>query len=205
MSKVPTRILLTGFGPFPGVPENASAAVVEQLAKAARELPDVRIVPAILPVDWQAAPKQVAALIAAERPDIALHFGVSSRAKGIVFETLAHNCCVAREDAYGQLPASERILDDGVETLTSTLPATAIVSRLQEKALPAELSEDAGAYLCNTVLYVALDACGALGARAGFIHLPVDLSGAEGGLTLYGAVEGGLAIIAACLESDLTS
>lgn len=202
MSKSSFRILLTGFGSFPGVPENASAAVVEQLATAAASLPDVRIVPAILPVDWEIAPKQVAELIADERPDIALHFGVSRRAKGIVIETVARNCCVAREDTCGRLPRSENIDLGGAERLAATFPVQAIRNRLLSKGLPVELSEDAGAYLCNAVLYATLRACGGSGTRAGFIHLPVDLSGATGELTLSAAVEGGLEILKACLEAD---
>lgn len=202
MSKAPTRILLTGFGPFPGVPYNASASVVEQLATAAASLPDVRVTWAILPVDWQVAPVQVATLIADERPDIALHFGVSRRARGIVIETLARNRCIAREDTCGRLPKSENIDGGGAESLAATFPAQAIRSGLLSKGLPVELSEDAGAYLCNAVLYASLQACGGSGTRAGFIHLPVDLSGAAGELTLSAAVEGGLEILKACLEAD---
>lgn len=205
MSKAPTRILLTGFGSFPGVPENASAAVVEHLATAAASLPGVRVTSVILPVDWRIAPVQVATLIAAERPDIALHFGVSRRARGIVIETLARNCCVAREDTCGRLPNADKIDGGGAETLAATLPVQAIQHRLQSKGLPVELSEDAGAYLCNAVLYASLCACGRSGARAGFIHLPVDLSETGGDLSLESAVNGGLEILSACLEADRVS
>ena len=65
------------------------------------------------------------------------------------------------------------------------------------------LSEDAGGYLCNAVLYASLCACAAPGTRAGFIHLPVDLSGSAGGLTPAAAVEGGLVIIRACIDRAL--
>ena len=52
-------VLLTGFGPFPGVPENATAVLVPRLAKAARELfPTYDFVAEILPTEWTAAPQK---------------------------------------------------------------------------------------------------------------------------------------------------
>jgi len=196
------RILLTGFGAFPGVPENVSGAVVTELARAARELQGVAVRHEVLPVDWRVAPRQVAELIAAERPHVALHFGVSSRAQSIVVETLAKNHCASSADVCGALPTAEWLDKAGAASLRSTFPAGAILRRLEERGLPAELSEDAGAYLCNAVLYASLSACAGSGARSGFIHLPVDLSGSNGGLTLEAAVSGGLEILHACLETD---
>ena len=61
--------------------------------------------------------------------------------------------------------------------------------------MPVSLSNDAGGYLCNAVLYHALHAIGSAGhpCRAGFIHLPVDLS--QPPLTFDDAIAGALEII----------
>lgn len=205
MLEAPSRILLTGFGPFPGVPENASALVVEELTRVAKKIAGAEVSSVILPVDWIAAPRQIVALIASERPALVLHFGVSRRAQGLVVETVARNRRGSVLDAFGKLPASEKIEEQGADMLASTLPAISIVERLRVKGLPAEISQDAGDYLCNAVLYASLQVCRERDARVGFIHLPVDLSGSNNGLSVPAAVKGGLEIIRACLEAAVVS
>lgn len=84
--------LLTGFGPFPGAPRNASSLLIEALAKlAARRLPGFAVRAETLPTEWQAGPARLSALLDDLRPAVALHFGVSHRARGFVVETRARN------------------------------------------------------------------------------------------------------------------
>lgn len=198
--RTPVRLLLTGFGPFPGVADNASAALVGQLAEAAGELAGVHMASQILDVDWEAAPRQAAALIASESPDIILHFGVSRSATGILIETTAHNRCGDLPDTRGSAPPSSRIAEKAADSLASTLPVQEIVWRLRAKNLPAQPSDDAGAYLCNAVLYTTLHACLDSKVQAGFIHLPVDLSGQDGALSMAEAVDGALVILTTCID-----
>lgn len=202
-------ILITGFGPFPGVPENATTRLVPELQdRAKRAIPGHRIVAEILPTEWRAAPIRVEALIGKHKPVATVHFGVSSRAEGFVVETRGRNAVQDMADACGERPMSNCIVTDGPEVLASTFPASLIVSRLRRRGLPAALSRDAGLYLCNAVLYrvLALGRGGASPLRSGFIHLPDGLAprgpgsrlAVEGrGLTWEDAVEGGLEILAA--------
>ena len=75
-------VLITGFGPFPGVPVNATMRLLPELARAApKRFPDVQFAVEVLPTEWAAAPRRLQQLLAEVEPDIALHFGVSSRAK----------------------------------------------------------------------------------------------------------------------------
>ena len=206
-----STILLTGFGPFPGVADNVSARFVPKLADlAARRFPGHRVVSRLLPTEWATAPERLAAWYAREKPRLALHFGVSARAKGFVVETLARNASCAREDAAGALPHAPCLVEDGPEALEVRLPARAIVTRLTALGLPAEVSGDAGDYLCNAVLYTSLLICAAPGqtAAAGFIHIPTTLARREkgtpsvedgGALDWEGALAGGLEIIRTCL------
>jgi len=210
MSRRPT-ILITGFGPFPGVPENATTQLIPVLkAKAERAIPGHCVHAEILPTEWSAAPRRLSALLAELRPAASVHFGVSSLADGFVIEMRGRNARQQHADACGELPGSACIADDGPEFLASTFPATLIVARLRRRGLPAMLSRDAGAYLCNALLYHALMQ-GRLGSgalRSGFVHLPDGLAGkANGGrralrgrgLDWTGAVEGGLEILAAAV------
>jgi pyroglutamyl-peptidase len=207
-----TTILLTGFGPFPGVPENASARLVPKLADlAARRFPGHRVVARLLPTEWAAGPDRIAAIYAREKPRLALHFGVSAEADGFVIETLARNIGSRTKDAKGASCGSQVLLEDGPEALDCGVPAREIVDRLTALDIPASLSHDAGAYLCNAVLYKALSlsAEAVRGPRVGFVHIPValgrqsarrfGLTASEDGLDWESALAGGLEIIRVCL------
>ncbi len=207
MSKRPA-ILLTGFGPFPGVEDNASAALVAELAGEARKrLPGHRVEAAVLPTEWHAGPAAAAAMVGELRPAVALHFGVSAKAGGFVIETRGHNLARPICDAAGVLPASDRLSAEGPDVLGASLQTARIVERLRRRALPVRLSRDAGGYLCNAVLYRSLERARRAGwpMRCGFIHLPAALGVATasrhagGCLEWPQALEGSLEIIAAAL------
>lgn len=206
-------ILLTGFGPFPGVPENASSILVPKLAHlVARRFRGHRVIARILPTEWEAAPERLRACYTREKPCIGLHFGVSERATGFVIETLARNVRDALPDAAGAIPPAACIIEKGPERLIATVPADEIVARLGALGLPVRLSTDAGAYLCNAALYTALRLAteGRVPPSVGFIHIPsmLERRGAaaavrKGHLDWEGALAGGLEIIRACLGRPL--
>ncbi len=210
-----STILITGFGPFPGMPENASALFAVKLAHlAARRFRGRRVVSRVLATEWEGAPKRLAELYRRERPKLALHFGVSEGTTGFAVETTARNVRSPLADASGAKPASSWISRDGPEAIVCPLPYAEIVARLTAQGLPAHISEDAGAYLCNAVFYAALAQCSGPSARtrAGFVHIPAALleardaaraaklpSGAAPRLDWEGALIGGLEIIRTCL------
>lgn len=205
---LPTRptVLITGFGPFPGVERNASALVVPRLAAAARRRFDgIGIATAVLPVAWEAAPVALSRRIRRAAPRLAVHFGVSHQARGFVIETLGRNEVRDSADAAGRRPPAQCLLDGGPPTRAATLPVGAIVARLAATGFPVSTSDDAGGYLCNAVLYSSLggmDGTAAASAwRAGFVHIPADTGEPGAPLSLPDAVAGGLEILAACLDS----
>jgi len=205
-------ILLTGFGPFPGVPTNASAELVPRLAEvAARRLTGYRVVSEILPTEWAAGPQCLLDILREHKPALAVHFGVSSRADGFAVEMRGHNACSSLADAAGLTPASRCIVPEGPDVLPATLPVHYIVRQLRQRGFPAGLSRDAGGYLCNSLLYHSLEfgRRHLAGSRAGFIHIPDGLvaRGLRGArrsrpgcrLNLDQAVEGGLDIVSLSL------
>lgn len=204
-------IILTGFGPFPGIPANATSILVPKIAAAAEDVfAGTTIVHAILPTEWSAGLALAEDLYRRHKPALALHFGVSSRATGFEIETRGRNFCSPSMDAAGYLPALDRLSLDGPDFLPATLPATHIVTRLRRRGLPASVSRDAGGYLCNALLYRAADIARAHPApiRSGFIHLPSALVNERNPsrgplpncrLTWRNVVDGGIEIIAASL------
>lgn len=197
-------VLLTGFGPFPGVGDNATARLVPALAeRAAHRLPALAVHFEILDTLWDHAPRRVSELIALHRPALALHFGVAREATGFRIERVARNACRIAPDAAGALPSLGLLVEGGAEHHACGIDTDAIARSLARQGLPVSLSDDAGGYLCNAVLYHSLaaaqqlaDAAGAA-CRAGFIHIPADLSGPP--LSFSEALEGSWRIIETCL------
>ncbi|MGL4397711.1 MAG: pyroglutamyl-peptidase I [Hyphomicrobium sp.] len=201
-------IVLTGFGPFPGIAENVTARLVPAIAdRARRRWPAVTIVDAILPTEWAVAPERIRALYAAHRPVLMLHFGVASDAAGFRIETEAANACRAAPDAAGLLPLATQLRADCAATLPATIPVARIHAHLTAAGYPTSLSDDAGGYLCNAVLYHALDVHQSSAAekdvvtraacRVGFIHVPPTLEGPP--LDFEMAVSGALEILTLCM------
>jgi pyroglutamyl-peptidase len=210
-----TTVLLTGFGPFPSVPVNATMMLLPQLAVALPRLfPGVHFVTDILPTEWAAAPKRSASLRRRAKPDLVVHFGVSSRARGFEIERRARNVCALAADARGATPNDARLDGDGPELYSSRLPVAEIVHRLRHRGIPAFQSWNAGTYLCNATLYDALSATTARSPRVGFVHIPSELATSKASnrlaapqapipgspLTWQQALAGSIEIVATCLN-----
>ncbi len=204
-------ILLTGFGPFPGMPENASQRFVPKLAHlAARRFSAHRVVARILPTEWERAPARLATLYERERPKLILHFGVSPLARSYVIETLARNVRKPAEDASGALPLDPAVVRGGPDTIAARLPAAEIALRLADLKIPAVTSDDAGSYICNALLYRSLLLAEEIERpeAVGFFHIPHEIPPAllksksnpnEPRFDWGTALIGGLEIIRTCL------
>ena len=133
-----------------------------------------------------------------------LHFGVAKVAQGFRIETQGTNTCRMTADAAGAMPPSLELLTNGAPAHAVTIPTRDIVERLSALGIPASRSEDAGRYLCNAILYhsLLLASRAMRPCKAGFIHIPADLSGPA--LDEAAALKGGLEIIRVCLEESGT-
>lgn len=216
MARNNCAVLITGFGPFPGVPHNISSLLAAEIGAAIQyRFPSQKIITRALPTEWDVAPGMASDLICEWQPALALHFGVSDKARGFVIETIARNA-TGRVDAAGLIPTIPYLEPFGPAEIPTQLPAGRINARLQRLGLPVALSRDAGTYLCNAVFYRSVLTQRELdyGGRSGFIHLPVEVGG-HGKYRTPGLVHGrrchldfdrakrgGVEIIAACL-SDL--
>jgi pyroglutamyl-peptidase len=167
-----TRIAVTGFGPFPGVPFNASGLLAEHLAEAAPRR--VKVAAAVLPVEWRRAAAEARRLIEAVEPHIILHFGVSAGARGFVIETRAVNRTSPRADQANAVPPDICVRRGAAPVLTAPVPAERMARRLRLAGIAAAVSRDAGRYLCNAVFYETLAHVRRMRRPplAAFIHIP---------------------------------
>jgi len=169
-------ILLTGFGPFPGAPFNPTGALVTELAR--RRIPGlhaIRRVAHVFPVSYAAVDRELPALLARERPDVLIMFGLAPRRRNISIETRARNalnCLVA--DASGQRPAASLIAPGARATLPLRAPMQQFLAAVRAAGMPAALSADAGGYLCNYICWRAGEAAAREGGPrlVAFVHVP---------------------------------
>lgn len=168
-----TRLLLAGFGPFPGTPANPSADLVKLLARRRR--------PAFLALDisthvfataYAAVDCDLPRLFAA-KPDIVVIFGLAPQRRELCVETRARNAVSTLfPDAGGYRPRYAVIERGAPPTLNGKAPFARLLGAARSRGVPARLSRDAGCYLCNYAYWRALRR-GEGGALVQFIHIPI--------------------------------
>src|ERR1700732_4704154 len=88
----PLRILITGFGPFPGAPFNPTEPLVARLLRLRRPaFSDVELSGHIFPVTYKAVDRELPQVLAKHRPQALLMFGLASRTAHVRVETRARN------------------------------------------------------------------------------------------------------------------
>jgi pyroglutamyl-peptidase len=151
-------MLLTGFGPFPGAPDNPSGPLVMRLAQSRRPaLAAVRRIPHVFETTYRAVDAEWPALLRSLRPDIVLMFGLASEATHLRVEMRAQTALsAATPDASGQTPRRAAIKRGARPTLPMPAPALRLAAAARLAGLPTVPSRDAGRYLCNYLCWQAV-------------------------------------------------
>lgn len=168
------KLLLTGFVPFLDNPINPTEEVVKRLDGA--NINGYEVVTAVLPVDFNQSAEQLKQNIAKVQPDVVIMLGLAAGRSKITPERIAINVKDGAKDNEGYAPVDEPIDVDGPDGLFSTLPIRKMVESLKDNQLPATISNTAGAYLCNNMMYIALNEAIKNDETylAGFIHIPAS-------------------------------
>ena len=167
------RVLITGFGPFPGAPFNPSASLVKALLRRRRPALDgLEIHAHIFATTYHAVDRDLPKLMA-QAPDVVLLFGVAGRRRHLCIETRAQNTMtLLLPDADGHKPR-DTVITTGTPM---SLPGHAPFMRLLAAArghFPSRLSRDAGRYLCNYVYWQALQRTEHGRPLVQFLHIPL--------------------------------
>lgn len=168
------KLLLTGFEPFLAYPQNPTMQIVEKLHGSV--IGDYMISGKILSVDFNASGSELLKLIEEEEPDAVLSLGLAGGRHKMTPERVALNVKDGEPDNNGHQPVDEVIQPDGPPAYFSTLPIRKMVNRLSEEKLPAAISNSAGTYLCNNVMYEGLHWAAEHNPEmpAGFLHIPAS-------------------------------
>lgn len=168
------KLLLTGFEPFLDFTVNPTMKIVEELE--GEVIGDYHVIGKILPVDFQSSGIRLLELIEEVKPDAVISLGLAAGRFKMTPERIAINVKDGAVDNEGHKPVDEPIREEGEEGYFSTLPIRKMVNRLIEAGLPADVSNTAGAYLCNNVMYEGLHYAKAnkWDMPSGFIHMPAS-------------------------------
>ncbi|WP_246944391.1 pyroglutamyl-peptidase I [Bacillus pinisoli] len=168
------KLLLTGFVPFLEFRVNPT----EEIAKAldGKVIGDYEVVGRVLPVEFSQTAVRAIELYEEVQPDVVIHLGLAGGRSKITPERIAINCSDGAADNSGVVLEDATIKEDGPDGYFSTLPIRKFVNVLKENNLPATISNSAGTYLCNFVMYNTLHYIQQQGkqTRAGFVHIPAS-------------------------------
>ena len=165
------KIIVTGFDPFGGETINPSIECV----KALPEIEGVELIRLELPTVFKESAKRLNEVINDVKPDAVLSVGQAGGRPGITMERIAINVDDARiPDNISQQPIDETIQTEGEAAYFTTLPIKRIVKAIREAGISAEVSNSAGTFVCNHIMYQALFAATKADKpfKAGFMHIP---------------------------------
>jgi len=189
------KLLITGFDPFNGNKSNPSW-------QAAEELPDkvgnFELKKLQLPTVYGEAARNVIAEADIWQPDVILCLGLAGGRAAVTPERIGINLRSASiPDNAGRQYTDTPILPGGPAAYFSTLPVTAMAQAIREAGLPGAVSNTAGTYVCNDVLYTLLNRYDNTAVMVGFIHVPYLPGQGEPSLPLSDLVKALLAAITA--------
>jgi len=167
-----TTVLLTGFEPFAGDATNPSGDAVRAVAE--RWTGADTLVTEVLPVTFAGAAARLRALIDEHSPDVVIAAGLAGNRAQVTPERVAINLADARiPDNAGEQPLDAPSVPGSPAAYFATLPVKAIAAAIAGAGIPASVSHSAGTFVCNHVMFTALDAVAAQqDVRAGFVHVP---------------------------------
>lgn len=166
------KVLLTGFDPFGGEPVNPAEEAVKMVSD---NINGAEVIKITIPTVKDKSVKAIEEAIEKHNPDIVISVGQAGGRFDITPERVAINIDDFRiKDNEGNQPTDEVIKNDGQPAYFSNLPIKAMVKHMNENKIPATVSNTAGTFVCNHVMYGILYMIDKKypNIKGGFIHIP---------------------------------
>ena len=166
------NVLIAGFDPFGGEPINPAWEAVKAMKD---EIAGATITKLQIPTVVAKSIAKVHEKMQELHPDIVISIGQAGGRYDITPERVAINLDDARiKDNEGNQPIDVPIYEDGAPAYFSDLPIKAMVQHIREAGLPASVSNTAGTFVCNHLMYGVLYTLAKEypGVRGGFMHVP---------------------------------
>ena len=188
------RLLITGFDPFGGATVNPSWMAVERLPD---QIGGFVLCKLQIPTVFGKAAAAVLEIARQFCPDTILCVGQAGGRAMVTPERIGVNIRDARiPDNAGNQPRGEFVDSSGPAAYFSTLPVEAMAQAIRDAGVDATVSNSAGAFVCNDVLYSLRHHYDGTAVRCGFVHVPY--------LPEQGAPSMELAQIVRALEAAIT-
>jgi pyroglutamyl-peptidase len=175
------RILVTGFGPFPGAPFNPTMPLVRRLTELRRPaLGDVELIGHIFHVTYATVDRELPGLIARHRPQALLMFGLAARSAHVRIETRARNAVTTLFPDADRNRARQGSISEGAGAKLFGPHTARLLRAAVGTGVDIRASRDAGSYLCNYLSWRAIEATSEDNgpALAAFVHIPLLARGA---------------------------
>jgi len=166
------KILVAGFDPFGGEKVNPAYEAVKLLEN---NISGASIIKLEVPTVFHKSAEVLKNAIIDESPDVIMCVGQAGGRFGVTPERIAINIDDARIlDNEANQPIDEKIQADGPDAYFSSLPVKAMVEKMREAQIPSSVSNSAGTFVCNHIMYQVLYAIDKEfpGKTAGFVHVP---------------------------------
>lgn len=164
------RLLITGFDPFGGEKINPAWEAVKQLPDRVGKYALCKLE---IPTVFGKAAGKVLEKAAEFQPDVILCIGQAGGRAAVTPERIAVNIRDARiADNAGNCPKGEFVDTQGPAAIFATVPVTEMAAAVCAAGLPGEVSNSAGAFVCNDTLYLLLRHYEGTAVKVGFVHVP---------------------------------
>lgn len=170
------KVLVAGFGPFPGAAKNPSGQLALTIAHSRRAASrGAKIIGAVIPTAYQEVFSTLADVLKAEKPDVVLMFGLAGSTPFMRIETRAMNVASnIYPDATGEKPADHSLVAGSPQILNARAPVHRLFLAARRTGAKAKLSVNAGRYICNAAFFHALDTARKTRTPklVAFVHIP---------------------------------
>lgn len=207
------KVLLTGFGDWAGSSANPAESVANALDGSS--VADAKVTSIIAPGLFDEMVGVVTSEIERVSPDIVIMMGEFGGRSMITVERIAQNIIDATRygisDNSGSQPQGAPVVPGGPAAYCATLPSRAMVRAMRNAGIPADISDTAGTFGCNLLMYGVLHhiASNDLPIRAGWVHLPalpgtaaLEQNVGMPSMAVETQIEGLRASIAAAVENE---
>lgn len=167
------KILLTAFEPFAGRKRNPALEVMAGLKPGAFAC---RLFREKLPVSGREVGPALDRLLLKIKPDYLVSLGLAAGEAALRIERFGLNILdYGIKDNKGWLPEGKKIKADGPAAYFVNTDPIKLAAAARKAGVPAYVSNHAGAYVCNTLIYEAMHAIAESGFKTkyAFIHLPL--------------------------------
>ena len=166
------KVLITGFNPFGGETINPAFEAIKLLEDT---IDGAVIIKREIPTVFNKSIKLLEEMIDEIEPNIVICVGQAGGRAKVSVERIAMNVSDGRiPDNEGYQPIDEVIYADGDDGYFTNLPIKRMVRLMNENNIPSEISNTAGTYVCNHIMYGLMHIIKTKHPmiKGGFIHVP---------------------------------